>query len=617
MINIDPEIVAIFTEEAADILSSWERECLNLETNMDDPDFSALFRCAHNIKGSSKSVGLEELGNFVHEVEDIINFLRNGQMDLTPELITYLLDAQAILVEWVEGLESDPTYKVDVEQLLDQTKKIKDKREPDASSEEEEEQEPKDFGTIAIEEGLASEEEIAQAAQLQNRKIGEIMVEQGMLKPKTKEIILEKQAKQIIKKKGTDKVDETIRVSAQRIDHLIQLIGELSIHQSTITQSKKNDTMDGYSCQSAIGFASKINSEIQSHALSLRMTPLESLFNRCEKIISDLAKNQKKEINIVLEGSTVELDKTIIEKITDPLIHIIRNAVDHGIEDSDIRAEKNKPVAATVTLMAQQDATGVIVTIKDDGKGLDAGKIKQKAIEKGIISPDAQLPNSEIFSLIFEPGFSMAEKVTDVSGRGVGMDVVRRSVDSVNGIIDIDSKIDHGSIFSISLPTSLSIIDALIVKLESNRYIIPLLEIAEIIDLSSYKLDRTSTGENMINLRGKVVPVQILTDYFPQHLAESEEIQTDNDDSNLNPSDRPALILQLGQAKIAFEVDQIIGQQPVVVRPLNRKLNSIPGYSGGSIMADGEAGMILTLKQVAQQYIEQHRGPANFKETSD
>ena len=600
---IDPEIVAIFLEEATDILHNWEKECLTLEKNIDHPDFNGLFRCAHNIKGSAKSVGLESLGQFVHEVEDVINLLRNGEIKLIPKILEFLLDAQALLAKWVEELNKDVNYVPNTKSHSMKAVAIKDfakKKTGEASQ-----IISKDFGTIAVEVGI-EQHQVEKAIKLQNRKIGEIMVDEGIISEKEKIEILEKQ-KIMQKKAGVQKTDESIRISANKIDRLIQLIGELSIQQSIITHAKKNKPFDSPACGNAISLASKINSEIQTNALSLRMLPIEGLFQRLERIIRDLARSLKKQVEIEIEGSNVELDKTIIEKVTDPLIHIVRNAIDHGVESTQERVKQQKNPTALVRIAAIQDATGVVLIIEDDGKGLDREKIKKKAIEEGLIKAEAHLSDKELNLLILEPGFSTADKITDLSGRGVGMDVVKRTLDSVGGSIDIFTEKFKGTTFSISLPTSLSIIDALVVMVKGQRYIIPLLELSEVLDLNSYNLERTSTGETMFNLRGKVVPVQKLADYFPHPGITG--VLDEHDDPNSKNNDnfvRPALIIEMNQSKVAFEIDKIVSQQQVVVKPLNDKLSTLPGYCGGSIMADGEAGMIVTLRYLAQKYFEKY-----------
>ena len=588
----DSEIIGIFIEEAQDLLVQWEKDCLSLEKNISNPDYSSLFRCAHNLKGAAKSVGLDGFGDFIHGVEDVITLLQNGEVQLIPQLINYLLDCQSLMVEWLEGMRSDPSFNPDSLKLQKKTDAIKAFAKDKSKTPEEF---LKDFGTVAVEEGFVTTAQVEKAANIQKRRIGEIMVDEGMIPPEAVDEILDKQQKQR-DKLGVKRMDEIIRVSARKIDSLIQLIGELSIHQSIISHSLRTKQLNSIACYNAITLAAKINSEIQSNAMSLRMLPLEGLFQRLERIIADLSRGQGKKVKVVLKGSDVELDKTIMEKITEPLIHIVRNSVDHGVELPEVRIEKGKNEQALVEIRAEQDASGIAIIIKDDGKGLDKDKIYQKALEKRLITANEDLSEAEILNLIFAPGFSTAEVVTDVSGRGVGMDVVRKAVSLVSGATSISGKKDQGTQIEIKLPTTLSIVDSIVIGVDGNRYIVPLFELTEIIDLDSYKLGKTSTGENMINLRGKVVPVERLGDYFPDKKTRQVGSKT------IERNGRPALILDIDNYKIAFEVDEVIAQQQVVMRSLNEQLAQLNEYSGGTIMENGEVGMIIELKKLAQKY---------------
>lgn len=613
---IDPEIVEIFLEEAADIVSSWEKECLKLEKEIDNPKFDGIFRCAHNIKGSAKSVGLDEFGNFVHKIEDVINLLKSGEVVLVPKLVEFLLTAHSVMVGWIEGLRKDIEYKPQTDNVL---KTIDDIKAYVAKQSEGFTVNWKNFGTVAVESGEVTEEQVARAVSLQQRKLGEIMVDEGMIAKEAISKILDVQEKNNEKAQSSKKSTETIRIAASKIDKLIQLIGELSIHQSIISHSKSTGTLDSYICGNAINLAEKINSEIQTQALSLRMVPLENLFQRVERIIRDIARSQGKKVKVHIKGSDVELDKTVIEQITDPLIHIVRNAVDHGIETVEERAQTTKSEFANITILGIQDATGIGIIVKDDGRGLHRKKIVDKAIKMGIISAEDHLSQNEVYQLIFHPGFSTAAQITDVSGRGVGMDVVKQAVNQVGGHLVIESEEGNGSTFTVNLPTTLSIIDGLIVEVSGNKYIVPLMDLAEIIDLNEFKMENTGSGDMMLNLRGKIVPVESLENYFPKSKkrvvfkkkrgtrAEKEQAVIHEEKKIVTAGEigRPALILELGMDKIAFAIDSIIAQQQIVVRPLNEQLAHLAGYNGGTIMADGDAGMIIALKDIARRYIEE------------
>lgn len=458
------------------------------------------------------------------------------------------------------------------------------------------EAEVSDFGSIVVQEGMATQSEVEQASQIQQRKIGEVMVDEGIISDEEVKVVLDKQEQQEVKVQKQKKGNETLRVTAQKIDSLIQLIGELSVQMSIIKHGSKTCVLNPTTAK-AVELSDKICREIQGESLSLRMQPLKKLFQRLERIIYDLATSMNKIVEVRFEGSEVELDKLIIENISDPLIHIVRNAVDHGLEDLEERLDSGKDAEAVIKIMAIQDPAGVIIKIQDDGRGINADKVFTKALERGIVKIDQKLTTKEITQLIFEPGFSTAEKVTDVSGRGVGMDIVRKAVERISGNLEVDSEFGKGTTFNIMLPTSLSIIDALLIEVDNEQYAVPLLEVSEIIDLSHHIQEENS---RMINLRGSIVPVENLSEYFP--ITQYREEVTTSSDSV--PYSRPALVVDVNRNNIAFEVDKVIGQHQIVVKNFNDFLSPVIGFSGSCIMANGEAGMIIELKKIAEGHIK-------------
>ena len=330
----------------------------------------------------------------------------------------------------------------------------------------------------------------------------------------------------------------------------------------------------------------------------LRMSSLKVLFQKLERIVCDLSAQLGKKIKIVLEGGHIELDKTIIEKISDPLVHIVRNSVDHGIESAEVRAKKGRPEEGTIKIMAQNNPSGVSITVRDDGKGMDREKIYAKAVKIGLIKAGQVLEESQINALIFAPGFSTNEVITEISGRGVGMDVVKRTVDSVGGTVSLTTKVDVGTTLVINLPTSLSIINGLVVMVDQSRFVVPLNDLAEIIDLQNYQVEAADGDDTMVNLRGKVVPISKLSKYFPSK--NNPEIPTKISKS------RPALVLETSANKVGFLVDEIIGQQQIVVRPFNAQLSQLSGLCASTVMADGEAGVIIGLKDIAEKYVSHY-----------
>lgn len=595
---IDQEILGLLLDEASEAMQEWEQSCLMLEKDASQDNLDALFRVAHNVKGASRSVGLMELGAFVHKAEDLITILKNDSSLVNSERIGVLLEAQSLLNNWIETLREDASFNPDTSDLEAKLLVVINEINTgsDAGQAAEAGLQDQVENAVAVVEAASSEEvastveELAPVVQMDPPEKTEEKVVVAVPEASKK-----KEPKK--KREAASKPDKTIRVSANKLDELMQLIGELSIHQSIVSHSKQRGELNSEVSGNAIYLSNKITKDLQSLTLSLRMQPVAGLFQRLERVGRDVAKAQTKDVFFELEGTEVSLDKTVIERVTDPLIHVIRNAVDHGIEDDGERSEKGK---ATVLIGAHQDAGGVVITVKDDGKGMDPQFILNKAVSKGLVSADADLTDGEIYQLVLLPGFSTKEVVTDISGRGVGMDVVKQAVDELGGTIDIHSELGKGTSFRITLPTNLSIIDALVVKVGRSNYAVPMKELVEIIDLTEHTIEHSGKDGKMINLRDIIVPVEHLVDYLPAVIGEDAFSGTGIE----KDAGTPALVVADGQHQLAFEVDNILGQQQIVVRPLSEQLAELPGYAGGTILGNGEPGMIINLSQMTKSYLK-------------
>lgn len=593
---VDNEFLDIFLDEAREILERWESACIRLEKEAKPETISELFRAAHNIKGSALSVGLEAFGSLVHKAEDLITKCSTGVIPVSGEVISALLDCQKILSDWIEALRASKTYSGDVSNICDRLLKLQGESVQSTKGEIEgfelfddadakDSEAPKDLGTILIESGNVSQEDIERAVTQQNRKLGEVLVDSGVVSKEAVKIALEQQ------KSSGQKIDETIRVSLRKLDSIIRLIGELSIQHSIVRNAKETSQLNEPHTHEAIGLSHKVIQDLQGEAMALRMQPLESLFQRMERVSRDVARQQGKTIDVVLKGTDVELDKTVIERMKDPLVHILRNAVDHGLEDHDARKKSGKNQTATITIEGIQTAANVSIMISDDGRGLDEEKILKKALEKGLISSQAKPTTHEIHQMIFMPGFSTADAVTDISGRGVGMDVVKRTVDELGGAISIESTRGKGTQFLISLPSTLSILDALVVSLGDQLYAVPIQDVEEVVDMSSTKIVTTTQKGKVINLRGKILPLENLGLYLP------------NAEAKLCHMPGVALVVRHNSRAVAFQVDKVAGQQSIVVRQLEGKLAEVPGFAGGTILSSGEPSMIIHLPQILRSYL--------------
>ena len=392
--------------------------------------------------------------------------------------------------------------------------------------------------------------------------------------------------------KSQQKVD-TIRIPSNKIDIMIHYISELCSHHAIISHCSSIGKYNNKSFINSVQICEKIIKELQSNVFALRMLPLTSLFQRLERTAKSLAMQQNKDLEIITDGDFVELDKNIIEKIIDPLVHVIRNAVDHGIESSQERLEKNKTVKSSIKLEAKQNVSHVVITISDDGKGINPKIIFQKAVQKNLIAENTKLNEQEIYQLLFLPGFSTAEKITEVSGRGVGLDVVKQVLDEIGGYVNIQSQINFGSRFEFHLPANLSIIDVLTIKVDNLNYVIPISEISEVLDLSKIKYEKVTNSEKVALLRNNTVIIKELSQYLKN---------TDKNKSSLIKN-AIALIVEDNHFYYAFEIEELIGIESVVFRKKSDKFNVIKYYSGSTVLPNGEPSFILSLKELINQII--------------
>lgn len=380
------------------------------------------------------------------------------------------------------------------------------------------------------------------------------------------------------KKTTSDAADENIRVSLKKVENLINTVGEIVILQSVL--NRMTDKSESLELKKTVHLLNKITKEIQDTAMALRMVPVKTTFQKMNRIVRDTSSALGKDVQLNLVGEETEIDKTILEKINDPLVHLIRNSVDHGIESADKRREAGKPTKGTVDLRAFHQSGRLIIEIQDDGAGLNPEKLKAKAIEKGFLKPGQALSDEDSYLLIFAPGFSTKEQVSDVSGRGVGMDVVKTNIQELNGEIKIESKLGQGTKFTISLPLTLAIIQSLVVKYQEHRYIIPLSYVFETIQIRDYKPQFATGIGDVINLRGESIRLFRLGDFFSLKPALPVEEQI-------------AIVVRSGPLPFAISVDDILGQFEVVVKQLSPEMNNFMGVSGTTILGDGNPALIL------------------------
>ncbi|MHB1100850.1 MAG: chemotaxis protein CheA, partial [Burkholderiales bacterium] len=447
------------------------------------------------------------------------------------------------------------------------------------------------LGDILVKCGTLTAGELEEALKIQNeselRPIGEVLVEQSMVQAPVVEAALEKQ-KQVKESKNHE--NSLIRVDSAKLDQLINLVGELIIVGSSASLIAQKAGMG--ELLEVTSTMSRMVEEVRDTALSLRMVQIGATFNRFQRVVRDVSHELGKDIRLVISGAETELDKTVVEKIGDPLTHLVRNSMDHGIESAEIREARGKPVQGTLKLNAYHDSGSIVIEVTDDGGGLNRDKILKKAIEKGLVAPDAELSDKEIYQLIFEAGFSTADAVSNLSGRGVGMDVVRRNIQDLRGTIELESSEGMGTTTRIRLPLTLSIIDGFLVGVGASSYVIPLDMVVECIELDA--AERESGDNGYLNLRGEVLPFVRLRDLF-----EVEGM----------PSVRQnVVVVQYAGHRAGFVVDTLEGELQTVIKPLGRVFGGVRGIGGFTILGSGEVALILDVQRLVQQATERELG---------
>ncbi len=451
----------------------------------------------------------------------------------------------------------------------------------------EEEELPK-LGEILVEEGAIRQDDIEDALK-QQKPIGQILKEAGKVTDDQLNQAVSKQTKvkesQQVKKQ--QEAVSSIRVAAEKLDWLVDLVGELVIVQAQISQvvSERNDPV----LTSLSEELERLSDELRDSTLGIRMLPIGTSFSKFRRLVRDLSSELGKEIILSTNGAETELDKTVIERLGDPLVHLLRNSIDHGIEPPAERKAAGKMEEGMILLSAEHSGGEVLIRITDDGRGMDPESIRAKAIERGMIVADAELTKKELFKLIFEPGFSTAKKVTNVSGRGVGMDVVKRAIDSLRGTIDIDSMINKGTTITIRLPLTLAIIDGLQVRVSDEFYVIPLSLVEECVELNSSEIDEGEGGQKLLHLRGEIVPYIHLRDFF---MVDGE-----------NPPIEQIVITGVEGARVGIVVDTVIGEHQTVIKSLSRVYKDVEGISGATIKGDGSIALILDIPSLVRRVV--------------
>ncbi len=579
--DADAELLAEYIAESLDHITSSESALLELEANPEDTEaLNTVFRAFHTIKGTSGFLGLEMAKEMAHKAETILSRAREGEIRLTGGYADLALASCDVLKEMVQSYDGltpgDPlvvpeSYAALLAHLID----------PEAAG-------------VTSETSLgASEDSMGAAA------TGDDTPEAGAPAGPAVEPVAEPAAptatgelaepapegpaKTAARSGARQSSESTIRVSTGRLDNLINMVGELVIAHSMVSQDPEVVSGANPRLAKSVSHSSKIVRELQDLSMALRMVPLKGTFQKMTRLVRDLARKSGKSVQFQTEGEDTEIDRNMVEILSDPLVHMIRNACDHGIETSDVRRAAGKPDTGVVRLRAYQTAGNVVIELSDDGKGLDRDKIVPKAIERGLIASGEGLTDSDAFALIFQPGFSTAEKITDVSGRGVGMDVVKRSLDSLRGRVQVTSKVGEGSVFTLHLPLTMAITDAMLVRVGEERYLIPTVSIEQSFRPNEEAFFTVEGRGEVVMLRNEIIPIVRLGNLFGVEGA-------------LSDMNEGLLIAVEAEGKrCTLMVDELLGQHQVVVKSLGEGLGEIPGVSGGTILGDGRVGLILDI----------------------
>ncbi len=663
-----------FVEEAGELIDKLEVSLLELEKNPEDASLiQQVFRIMHTLKGNSAMFGFDLIDSFTHNLETIYDQVRNGQLQISPEILNVTLasvDHLKLMLD--EQNYNDPDFKTVYNGLLSKINAIINPSQPDSIKVAKESQQPEgqistyyilfepnqdifkngtnpiylldelcslgeykvfchfnrvpeiteikpelcytywevllatsqDVNSIQdvfifveteskleiqklAELNLLSDnafvEEVSHLAEVQ-KDVGLVTVQRIATKAAAR--LNKAKAEQFTKERMAvkDKSASSIRVSSDKLDHLMNLVSELVTTQARLSLFAEQTNVPGLA--PIVENVQKLTRQLRDIAFSIVLIPIENLFGRFQRLVRDLSAELHKEVDFIIEGADTELDKTIIENLSDPLMHIIRNSMDHGIEDARVRLANGKPAKGKIHLKAFYSGANVIIQVTDDGAGIDPEFIREKAISKGLIPPDRKMSRKEILDLIFLPGFSTAKKVTDVSGRGVGMDVVKKKISDIRGEVEVESEVGQGTTITIKLPLTLSIIDGLLVSIDNSPFVIPLSSIDKI-----YAIEKESiynTYNNLVALDGAQVPFFSLRKEF-----------------NLKPSDEELeqiVVVNFEDNRVGLVVDHVIGEYQAVLKPMGKHYKNHDIFSGATILGDGTVALVMDTNKIIKMF---------------
>lgn len=589
----DPALLQDFLNECDELLAQLDQDLVALESAPEDSDLlNRIFRAFHTIKGTSGFMGFQQVVDLTHQAEDVLNAMRKGECKANRRAMDVFLKALDQLRRMLADIRLGQPRSYELGELLGSLRQVMQPSAPDRPM----------LGEILVAEGVITHAERRAAledAAATKQKLGEVLIQKNLVTPGQIQEALSKQVSASALKDSA----LTVRVGVEKLDDFVNLAGELVLERNRINRLAQEFAVRTISRddleRSLMDFSRRlsfITDELQATSLKTRMVPVDAVFRKFPRMIRDLSHSLGKEVSLVIRGEKTEVDRAIVEEIADPLLHLIRNSIDHGIESPSVREAAGKPRKGTLRLEARPQGETIAIQVSDDGAGINPQRVGAKAVERGMIAAERlrSMRPAEVLDLIFLPGFSTAERTSEVSGRGVGMDVVRANLKKLNGTIDLQSEVGRGTTIILKLPLTLAILPVLLVRVSDQTFALPLRSVTEILRADVSQL-HVSDSVEMLHVRDQVIP-----------LGRMRKLLRLDDASPDTGGQIRVVVMAAGDRKLALMVDEFVGQEETVIKPLGSKLRRVPGISGGTISGQGAVRLILDPGGIAEMVAFQH-----------
>jgi two-component system, chemotaxis family, sensor kinase CheA len=593
------ELVIEFLHEGKETAGAIDQTLLEIEREGPDPEHvNKLFRAFHTLKGVASFLRLHQIVALTHTTETMLDLVRGGKVAAEAGLLDLVFDATTLLRSLLEAVAQSVGQRTPLAQV-DGTRELIQRIEATIRGEVPPgsalpAQTGSRIGEILTDNGAVSKAQLNQAlAKQQNtgRKLGEELVSEGAVPAK---VVAQALRGQTTAAQQTAKAKDLVKVDLERVDSLVETIGELVIVESMVSNAPEIQSLPMH-LRNYLGQFAKITRELQELGMCMRMVPLRTEFQKMARMVRDLTRRSNKQVRIELRGEQTEMDRSMVEQIADPLVHLIRNAVDHGVEPPTDRIAAGKPETATVILSASHEGGSIVIEIHDDGRGIDRERVVAKAVSQGLVAEDATLSDSQVYDLLFMPGFSTAAKVTEISGRGVGMDVVKRNIEAMRGRILTQSVKGRGTSFRLILPLTLAIIDGMVIRSGGDRFIVPTLNIVESLQPSQDMLFSVAGASEHVLVRGQSLPLIRLGNL----------LEVDNPEQD--PTKALAVIVESLHSKVALLVDEVVMKHQVVIKTLGSELGVVDIFAGAAILSNGRVGLILNVDSLVATALSNRR----------